>query len=610
MIRPLYIKLRNFGSFGNKTTHIDFPGPGEAMLIMGVVGAGKSSIFNALSYNVTGKKTGSNTLINSINQRDMYTEVGWHVPGLDKPLIIKRGMKPSLLSIEGVPNVIGTIQKELDPIIAKYIPITDPQVLLNLCLLSATKSLPFFDLKKQERLSFLRNFVDTEKLDFLSEKAKTINLKLDRSSSSLEGEIKTITEQLAEINTKIDNWVVVDINSITVLPDTERKKLEEGRNVAQKVVTDNEQYVDLIRKNEVLPTNSNIEDASVLDCFKTKQELTVVMADIKQIEADIQKIKSVRDAINGQISSVNNAIRSAVADMDGIPAESCKVYFQELIDGYRSNLTQLEKDHKLIIANLEPIEALLVTKQKNKDELGRKILGIIESLTDRVKTSNENIRQVNTLLQNDDIQLNKRSKIQSDLDAKDQMITLRDETQTKLNTKRLELAKVNRLFLVSKEYRSILDNTWSYMANRMVPYLNTRLPFYMRELELDFAMQLDPKDISKPVFMGRSGVGELTMDDLSTGQRRAISFCLAHALRDLEATTHGISMGFLAIDEISGNWNAELVDTMMEFERDYMIKNKTALTLITHDVALQQRADWDKIIQISRINFSEVRVIK
>ena len=174
---PLYIEIRNLKSFGNKLIHIDLPGPGESMLIHGKVGSGKSAILDGLIYNLTGKKIGSRTIINTVNKKNLYTKVAWHVPGRPEPVVIERGQKPALFKVKGLK---GTLQKEKMMELAQLVPITDPQLLLNLCVLSASKSLPFFNLKKQQRLEFLRNFVDATELDARAEDAKNLNLQATR----------------------------------------------------------------------------------------------------------------------------------------------------------------------------------------------------------------------------------------------------------------------------------------------------------------------------------------------------------------------------------------------------------------------------------------------
>ena len=125
-IRPLYVIIRNFCSFGNQPTRIDLPGPGETMLIQGPIGSGKSNIINALFWNVTGRKHKKGTIVNTVNQGEVMVESGWHIPGLSEPLVIKRGTKPAHLSVTGIP---GTLQRGVQEVLDEKFGLTDPQVL-------------------------------------------------------------------------------------------------------------------------------------------------------------------------------------------------------------------------------------------------------------------------------------------------------------------------------------------------------------------------------------------------------------------------------------------------------------------------------------------------
>jgi len=215
-------------------THIDLPGPGEKMLIMGDVGSGKSSIIHALLYNLSGKKVSSDAhIVNTINKKQLYTEVAWILPGMKDPLIIKRGMKPAVFEVTGIK---GALQKELKEELSKKIHITDMQVLLNTCVLSISKSLPFFSLKKQDRLNFLRNFVDTSRLDELSEKAKDINLDVNRKRGILGGEVTTIESQLGNIKDKLSSKLTINTDDIDVLSKEDEAKLNDNYEKAQEIL--------------------------------------------------------------------------------------------------------------------------------------------------------------------------------------------------------------------------------------------------------------------------------------------------------------------------------------------------------------------------------------
>jgi len=611
-IRPLYIKFRNFCSFGNKLVTVEFPGPGEKMLIKGPIGSGKSSLITALAYNISGKKIGGTNIVNSINKKGLYTEVAWLVPGLDDPLIIKRGMKPSIFEISGVSK---TLQKELKKELDKRIHITDPQVLLNLCMLSTAKSLPFFSLKKQERLNFLRNFVDTTTLDDLSEKAKAINLDVNKTKNVLAGEVDTIASQLASIKQKLESKLTIDVSDIEILTDADRARYEEALEDDAYVLAAME--YDYAMASGMVPSQDEPKDERhavgkympLSERRFIEKHIEEFRNDLRGVREDLSRIQSIRNELLGQIRSVNQSILDAEQDASAIPSESCKKYFNELIEGYRAKVKEMKKDLRIIEENLGPIEDVkkdLDDKiQVEEETLIRQRKNIFNAINDQKQESAE----LKAILNEDDQNRALLDKAQAEKDANQDLIDLEKDTSKLLEEKKIALAEAERLHLVSKEYRSILDNTWGYMANRMVPYLNQRLPFYMQELDMDFVMQLDPRDISKPIFKGRPGVGELKLDDLSTGQKGLTSIALAHSLRDLEAATQGIDVGFLVIDEISSNMDADKVDELMEFEINYMKKHGIAFILITHDIALQNR-EWDHILEVDRTNFSTVRKVK
>jgi DNA repair exonuclease SbcCD ATPase subunit len=592
--------------------HIDFPGPGEKMLIRGSIGSGKTSIITALAYNISGKKIGGTNIINTINKKGLYTEVAWVVPGLKDPLVIKRGMKPSVFEISGVDKAL---QKELKKELDKRIHITDPQVLLNLCLLSTSKSLPFFSLKKQERLNFLRNFVDTTKLDSLSDKAKTINLDISKTRNVLRGEVDTIAAQLTNIRTKLENRLTIDIDSIETLdPETRCHYGEVIDDYEYTLAAMEYDYAIVSGMTPSVEKPRNEEHAigkytPLSELEEHEDTMRALEYALNEVEEDLQEVRSIQNELLGQIRSVNQSILAAEEDAKGITSESCKKYFNELIDGFRAKAAEFKKDLSIIEEHLGPIKEAkedLIDKIKAEERL---IAEQKNNMFQAIQQQKENLAEMRALINEDDQNIALLEKAEAEKSANQELIDLCSDTEKLLIEKKNALAEAERLFLVSKEYRSILDHTWGYMANRMVPYLNQRLPFYMEELGMDFIMQLDPRDISKPLFKGRPGVGDLKLEDLSTGQKGLTSIALAHSLRDLEAATQGIDVGFLAIDELSSNMDADKVDELMDFEISYIKKHGIAFILITHDISLQNR-EWDHIINIDRTNFSTVTVVK
>lgn len=608
-IYPIRMKWKNFKSYGNRLTELELPKPGENMLIQGEIGSGKSALAEILIYNLTGKKIGSNSLVNSINKKGMYTQVEWYVPGLSELLTIERGQKPAMFKIKGIP---GTIQKELNIELEKRIPLTDPQLLLNLCVLSSSKSLPFFSLKKQERLNFLRNFVDTTQLDKLSEEAKNINLQVNKSKNILEGEVSTIRSQAEDISSTLANRQTVDPTTIKTLSDEARLLLEgvldQNKELESVIVFDQDVANGLSPKGDRL-------DVDISSLYFTPEQQTDIKkqiddkeVEIQEVENDLSDINSIVSDIEGRIRSMKQSIDAATNDAKDITSESCLSYFNELIEGYKANQSNMEEDLTQLKKHRKPIVEIKAGKVDEQNELGSKLTRNKQKIQTTLGKVREEIDSILQQLRKDDAGRQLKAKVESEADANADLHTLLEDTKIKLGKKKLALAEASRLFLVSKEYRGILDGTWAFMANRMIPYLNSRIPHYMEELELDFTMTLDPRDLTKPIFRGRPGVGDLKLEDLSTGQKGVLSFCLAHSLRDLNAHVAEVSTDFLVLDEIASNLDVDMVDTLMNFETRSMRAHNTSLILITHDVALQQR-EWDHIIKVSRNNFSELDVV-
>ena len=609
-IRPIYVELRNFGSFGNKVTRVDFPGPGESMLIRGPVGSGKSSILNAMFWCITGKKMSrkGGTLVNTVNQKNMVVTCAWVIPGEKEPLVVTRGMKPAQLKVSGVD---GTIQKEMAQELTRRLPITDPQVLLNLCILSVSRSLPFFDLGKQDRMGFLRNFVDTQLLDTLAVRSKNVHLDSKRESDILSGEVRVLTSQVASMANKLHTTVCDDEKPTKAMNQDYRAKVERGKTVALKLLKRADEDLSSFSTGVYTVEPDDLPDRE----YKSPEMGQDILANIEALGLSglNEKLKGLQDIkrkILARLESVNKSITNAEADASGIESIECRAYFDSVVLLHRDDLAILKPDLQQVNSVLDDLENKVEQTNSKARKIKRGLGDIQTSIIQARQRLQADISQLTTMLDFDDKARQHVNEIEAKKAAWTTLDGLRKETEAKLEEMSIRQATLSRRTMIAAEYRTILDSTWSYMTRRMVPYLNSRIPVYMKALDMDFHMALDSSDISKPIFKGRPGVGHLKLEDLSTGQKRVLSFCLAHALRDLEATTHGVDIGFLAVDELSGNFDSDLVDRMMEFEFGYMGSHQSSLIVITHDIALQQRSEWDHIYSVDRNVFSTVDKVK
>ena len=121
-IEFLSLRWKNFLSYGNKWTEIEFPKGFYA--IRGSNGAGKSTIIDALFYGLYGKTyrdVKMDELINRTNDSDMLVEVKFKRN--DDVYVIQRGRSPNILdiSLNGQPLDLlsskSLVQNEIDQIL-------------------------------------------------------------------------------------------------------------------------------------------------------------------------------------------------------------------------------------------------------------------------------------------------------------------------------------------------------------------------------------------------------------------------------------------------------------------------------------------------------------
>ena len=73
-MKPIGLRMKNFGPFKNEA--IDFGALGDMFLIMGKTGSGKTTIFDAMTYAIYGKYSGSRKGLNQDQMRSNFAKVG------------------------------------------------------------------------------------------------------------------------------------------------------------------------------------------------------------------------------------------------------------------------------------------------------------------------------------------------------------------------------------------------------------------------------------------------------------------------------------------------------------------------------------------------------
>lgn len=422
------IALQNFRSYGNKTQIFTFPKPGEAMLVEGDVGAGKSSIIDGIVYLLVGSKAFPRSVVNCISQKKCLVQGNMVLN--NKEVEIVRGTKPSKFNVTGLGK---SVNQDLQARLDQMLHITSKQALYNICLLSSDKTLPFFSLDKQERLKFLRNFVDSSLLDSLLEMAKSETAALKMRVLQKETRVTSLKENAERLEKMIRETLLEAQNKQTELE-------EEKQNIVDNIGPDEElqeakEQLELLEKeleilntdaieagnkvasvtaecnihqkawNEVKGALPNVQTAADVDtaCDKQIEEQRGSLVKVEKLIAQIEEVlktmppeeqfEKVLAAITEEITKWKQSIKdseteiknlqtnlqtqydqkkSLMADQDRIESEECSAYFESLIIAVDQMVDTITLDIKSVTENKEQSQTTMEKVQKDLEKLQTK----------------------------------------------------------------------------------------------------------------------------------------------------------------------------------------------------------------------------------------------
>lgn len=288
-MRPLKLKISAFGPYSG-TTEFDFTklGTGGLYLITGDTGAGKTTIFDAITYALYGETSGSNREVSMLRSKyadeSTPTEVELTFSYRDKEYTLKRNPEYEKLKARGegttkqVANAeiiypdgkVITRIKDVDNAVREIIGINKEQF-CQIAMIAQGDFLKLLLASTKERIEIFRHIFKTELFGDLQERLK-------RESGKLSDECDTIKQSISQY-----------IGGIVCNED-------------------NTDYIEVSKaKNGSLPT----EDVLIL--------LEKLIADDKKAEQDIaaqkEKLQKELDEIKAKINKAQDVI-AAKADLE------------------------------------------------------------------------------------------------------------------------------------------------------------------------------------------------------------------------------------------------------------------------------------------------------
>jgi DNA repair exonuclease SbcCD ATPase subunit len=277
MINFKKIRFKNFGSFGNNFSEIDFE-KSATTLVSGSNGNGKSFAFlDAITFGLFGtpfRNINIPQLVNSVNKKNCTVEVEFEVNKAQYKIV--RGLAPKVFEIykNGVMIEQAAKTKDYQDMLENQILKMNKKTFMQVIILGKSSFVPFMELPPHDRRQVIETILDIDvfssmnlilkgKLSQIRENIKSIKVDLrvtDEKIKLYETTLKNLQSNFEKnieiLDAKIKETVQEIEDSKGKIKLLNKQILQEGKKLEQYKITD-EDLVELREKKADLTVNVN-----------------------------------------------------------------------------------------------------------------------------------------------------------------------------------------------------------------------------------------------------------------------------------------------------------------------------------------------------------------
>ena len=517
------VSWKNFKSYSNIMTELDFSDIHSLNLIIGVNGTGKSSIAECITYLMYGKiENFTASEIPNRTNKNFYGKIELDCDG--HSVIIERGLAPTIFTITIDGNVVDTagktnVQDMLEEVYYR-IPYS---VFKNIIVLSINDFKSLVNLN----LSDKRNIIDrifgftifNEVLKKVKEDVKGIDSEISENSGSLRANNNSIERIISQVNELKNNIVSQDeIKKLALNIQKTEEKEKKNEESIQKLEETREKI-----KREALEKSVDIKDAK------------------KRIEEIDKKIK---------------LIDSGRCPMCGSSLET---------DEFRE-----EKEN-------------LLEERKSCEETIKLITDIVNESVRKIEILNKNITTFKGNSQRSNI-IELKSDLKSKISANETKVDPLIETKKQIENDIAKLTEEQNILSEKKLNYSILlkmlgedGGIKQMIAKSYIKDLNNIIAQTIDFMNMPYSVVFD-SNFNTTIMQNGSKVNYKT---LSTGEKKRVDFATIISFVKLLKLQYG-ELNLLFIDELFSNIDIDGVDDMLQLLKDLCQELSLNIFLIHH----------------------------
>jgi DNA repair exonuclease SbcCD ATPase subunit len=508
------IRWKNFLSTGNKFTEVDFQ-ISSTTLIIGVNGAGKSTILDALTFSLFGKpyrKINKPQLLNIVNDKDCLVEIEFSVGNTRWK--IRRGIKPNIFEIHKNGKVLdqhasaNDQQKWFEQSVLKM----NYKSFTQIVILGSASFIPFMQLSVVHRREVIEDLLD---LKIFS----SMNVLIKENIRSAKDSIKTLELKKDSLKDKVD------------MQKDFIKQIEES---GQKGIDQRKIKIDSI-SNEINEVESNIQKIVVNIEKKQKQ-----LEDYIDASAKVRKLTNLRAKIEQKKDNI---------DKEGIFFNQnavCPTCTQNIEEDFRLNRIEVLSSS---IRELDEGLSELETKIEEEETRELQFLNLskeVTKLTNGISQSNVQI-----------FGLRKQSRdLESEIQEITEKLANRGSEHEKLETFKEQLNNTFKLLSEQRDEIDYLDYTYSLLKDsgvksniikKYLPLINQSVNKYLQMMDFYINLQLDEEFnevVQSPIHE------DFTYSSFSEGEKQRIDLALLFTWREIAQIKNSANTNIMIFDEV------------------------------------------------------------
>lgn len=580
-------------------------------------GSGKSTIFNAISYVLTGETLQGlkSNLANIYYNDGCWVSIEFTADGVEYKLTRSKDDKDKGTNLKVVVNgedKSGKGIRESQVVLDTYLPDLTSELIGSVIILGQGLPQKFTSNSPAGRKEVLEHL---SKSDFMIKDTKE---RIDNRLSILSNKNRTYEDALLSIDSKRNVYQ----NQLTINNDKLSKLNEKSLEDFDSLIDTNTKELDRIT-NEIKQCETDIQklnedketyNKSVLEATQLKEKRTSVLNEeynkydkeysnkkteltfkINTLNKEIRDIQNIKEVCPTCGRPFDNVVKPSTVEKEkevsllteelknlNLDIEDNNTQYRETLDEIKNmfNNETSKAQAELTSINNKLFELNNKYRTLNSESLNKN--NFLNSLKNEKTNYTNNLKEVNNAIE----QLNK-SINELDVEEKDN-ISLKSNNQAHIDV-------VNKMrSLVQRDFRGVL-------LKNVIDYINERAKNYCSKIfntnEIEFKLDGTNIDI---VFCNKD------YENLSGGEKQRVDLITQFSIRDMMCKYLDFSSNILVLDEITDALDSVSCDKVINFITNELNDIESTFIISHHSDELEIPYDCEMVIVKNELGLSEV----